>query len=53
MNEDRMDLIMANTWGIPDWLEKEVRERDKNCVYCRVEFTPSKISKKQQLAGSI
>jgi hypothetical protein len=46
VNEDRMDLLMANNWNIPDWLEKEVRERDKNCVYCRVEFTPSKISKK-------
>ena len=23
-----------NTWGIPDWLEKEVRDRDKTCVYC-------------------
>jgi hypothetical protein len=25
-----------NTWGIPDWLEREVRERDKTCVYCRI-----------------
>lgn len=24
--------------GIPDWLEREVRERDKNCVYCGVEL---------------
>jgi len=23
-----------NKWGIPDWLEQEVRERDKDCVYC-------------------
>ena len=23
-----------NDWGIPDWLEKEVKERDKTCVYC-------------------
>jgi hypothetical protein len=23
-----------NHWGIPDWLEKEVKERDKACVYC-------------------
>jgi hypothetical protein len=23
-----------NDWGIPDWLEREVRERDKTCVYC-------------------
>jgi len=38
--------VMANNWNIPSWLEKEVRERDKNCVYCGVEFTPTKISKK-------
>ena len=37
---------MANNWNIPDWLEKEVRERDKTCVYCGVEFVASKISKK-------
>ncbi len=37
---------MANSWNIPDWLEQEVRERDKTCVYCGVEFTPSKIAKK-------
>jgi hypothetical protein len=23
-----------NRWGIPAWLEEEVRERDKTCVYC-------------------
>jgi 5-methylcytosine-specific restriction endonuclease McrA len=23
-----------NRWGIPDWLEKEVKSRDKICVYC-------------------
>jgi 5-methylcytosine-specific restriction endonuclease McrA len=27
-----------NRWGIPDWLEKEVRERDKKCVYCGVDM---------------
>lgn len=37
---------MANNWKIPAWLEKEVRERDKRCVYCGVEFTSVKISKK-------
>jgi hypothetical protein len=37
---------MANNWNIPDWLEKEVRERDKVCVYCGIEFTPAKVSKK-------
>ena len=37
---------MANNWNIPEWLEKEIIERDVTCVYCGVEFTPSKISKK-------
>lgn len=23
-----------NHWGIPDWLEREVKERDKTRVYC-------------------
>lgn len=27
-----------NTWGIPDWLETEVRARDKVCVYCGTEM---------------
>lgn len=27
-----------NKWGIPDWLEKEVRARDINCVYCGVQM---------------
>jgi hypothetical protein len=27
-----------NNWGIPDWLEKEVRERDKACVYCGIQM---------------
>lgn len=25
-----------NRWGMPAWLEEEVRERDKSCVYCGV-----------------
>ena len=25
-----------NRWGIPDWLEKKVRDRDKFCVYCHI-----------------
>jgi hypothetical protein len=37
---------MANSWNIPQWLEDEVRARDKKCVYCGVEFTSTKISKK-------
>ena len=27
-----------NKWGIPEWLEKEVKERDKFCVYCGVKM---------------
>jgi 5-methylcytosine-specific restriction endonuclease McrA len=28
-----------NRWKIPAWLEREVIERDRCCVYCGVEFT--------------
>jgi hypothetical protein len=27
-----------NRWKIPGWLEREVIERDRCCVYCGVEF---------------
>ena len=27
-----------NNWGIPAWLEKEVKERDKTCVYCDIKM---------------
>lgn len=37
---------MANKWGIPDWLEEAVRQRDTKCVYCGVEFTPSHVSRR-------
>lgn len=37
---------MSNNWNIPDWLEKEVRDRDIICVYCGCEFTSVKESKK-------
>ncbi|MBX7229769.1 MAG: hypothetical protein K1X48_09210 [Burkholderiaceae bacterium] len=37
---------MANNWNIPDWLEAEVRARDKACVYCQTPFTDSNVSKK-------
>ncbi|HCU01687.1 TPA: HNH endonuclease [Candidatus Nomurabacteria bacterium] len=35
-----------NNWNIPEELEKEVRERDKVCVYCGVEFGISKNNRK-------
>ena len=37
---------MANKWNIPVWLENEVRERDKVCVYCGKLFALFKISRK-------
>ena len=39
------DIYKMGEIAVADEIQ-EVRERDKNCVYCRVEFTPSKISKK-------
>ena len=27
-----------NRWGIPDLLEKEVKDRDKVCVYCGIQM---------------
>jgi 5-methylcytosine-specific restriction endonuclease McrA len=29
---------MANNWNIPAELEKEVRQRDKRCVYCGIKM---------------
>ncbi len=39
---------MANRWNIPAWLEKKVKERDKCCVYCNVDFSIEHVSKKTQ-----
>ena len=27
-----------NRWGIPKWLEREVKLRDKTCVYCGIQL---------------
>ena len=35
-----------NNWDIPDWLETEVKDRDRKCVYCGIEFSSSKKSRK-------
>lgn len=38
-----------NRWNIPEWLEREVRKRDKTCVYCgahMVEKVPRGCSRK-------
>ena len=34
-----------NRWNIPDWLEREVLERDRSCVYCGVAFTGREASR--------
>jgi hypothetical protein len=31
-------VTTLNRWNIPDWLEREVIERDRRCIYCGVEF---------------
>lgn len=30
---------MTNSWNIPDWLELEVIERGKRCIYCGIDFS--------------
>jgi hypothetical protein len=37
-----------NRWNIPDWLEREVIERDRCCVYCGVEFTAQSESRRDR-----
>ncbi|MCB1053069.1 MAG: HNH endonuclease [Acidobacteria bacterium] len=37
---------MANRWGIPKWLEQEVRQRDMACVYCGVKFTSANTARR-------
>jgi len=37
---------MANRWNIPPQLETEIRQRDRACVYCGVEFTSAAVSRK-------
>ncbi len=29
---------MPNRWNIPTWLEREVLERDRSCIYCGTLF---------------
>jgi hypothetical protein len=41
-----VQVNVANRWNIPTWLEKEVRDRDTDCVYCRKPFTAAKVSVK-------
>ena len=40
-----------NSRNIPSSLESEVRNRDKNCIYCGIQF--NKKQRKTQQLGSI
>jgi 5-methylcytosine-specific restriction endonuclease McrA len=37
---------VANRWRIPKDVEKLVKERDLNCVYCGISFTNSNLTHK-------
>lgn len=37
-----------NRWNIPNWLEREVIECDRCCVYCGVEFTVQSESRRDR-----
>lgn len=41
-----------NKWGIPAWLEDEVRQRDRKCIYCRTPFLefPASIGSRRAVA---
>ena len=41
-----MGLKFVNRWNIPDWLEIEVIDRDLFCLYCGIEFSPDKPSRR-------
>lgn len=32
---------LVNSWNIPRWLEREVLDRDRSCVYCGIAFEPA------------
>jgi hypothetical protein len=37
---------MSNRWGISSEVEEFVRQRDKSCVYCGVDFTNPYLTRK-------
>ncbi|MEN3324871.1 HNH endonuclease [Mariniflexile soesokkakense] len=39
---------MANRWGIPKDVKDFVKNRDKNCVFCSIEFTNNNESRKSK-----
>ena len=41
-------LGAVNRWGIPAWLEREVIDRDRRCVYCGVAFEPETVTNRSK-----
>ena len=37
-----------NRWNIPEWLERDVIERDRSCVYCGVRFAAQSTSRRDR-----
>jgi len=37
-----------NRWNIPEWLERQVLERDRRCVYCQVDFTTTTTARRSR-----
>jgi hypothetical protein len=37
-----------NRWNIPNWLEREVIERDRSCIYCRVDFAAQSAARRDR-----
>lgn len=37
-----------NRWNIPEWLEQEVIERDRCCVYCGVKFAVQSSTRRER-----
>jgi hypothetical protein len=37
-----------NRWNIPNWLAREVIERDRRCIYCGVEFTVQNANRRER-----
>ena len=37
-----------NRWNIPAWLEREVAERDRECVYCGTSFATNEAPRRSR-----
>jgi hypothetical protein len=38
---------MPNRWNIPAWLEREVVERDRSCIYCGFSFALASVRRER------